>query len=246
MKKIMYVLAMAMILPIGFVSCDKDDDEGGNPGGGQVVTQITATNVTGDNTAEIATVKAFASWDTEEDWGEDVLVQAPYNEGFTLNLPTTMASKYLEKPGEDMPAGVTMSNTDVQTFFLDDIRAFTEDGGEMGHFYLKDAPLTAVGYTTNYYTSWMYADRDVTITGEYIDGDDYLSTINLNLKKGWNVVYDSYTYTETGTSTTMTSQKPAGVGYSWDFGAYHVDYAQQRATQVSQKAPSIFQKLKRK
>lgn len=186
-----------------FNSCDKDDDNDGDTNGGNA-SKITATNVFNGST-NIKTVKALIYWESgENDYGKDAITQAPYlNNGFTLELPTTLGAKYLETIDADVLEGIAVSDKNFKSCFLEDLRGYNEDDDEIGYFYLEEE-----NGDNDYYTSWIYSDRDVTIKGED-DGEKY----NVTLKKGWNVVYDSYT--DDGFS--LTSQKPSGVNYTWNY-----------------------------
>ena len=205
MKKIFlnFGLFLALGLTIAvFNSCDEDDDKNGGSGS---ISKITATNVINGST-QIKTVKALVYWGDYDN--EDAIAQAPYtNNGFTLELPKTLSAKYLFLISEDAPSGITISDKNVKIYVLEDISGYDKDDDEIGYFYLEEEKGD-----NEYYTSWIYSDRDVTIKGQD-DGDKY----NLQLKKGWNVVYDSYT--DNGFS--LMSEKPSGVNYSWNFyGAY--------------------------
>ena len=114
--------------------------------------------------------------------------------------------------------------------FLWDIRGYDGDDDEIGDFYLEEE-----NGDNEYYTSWFYSDRDVTIKGED-DGEKY----NVTLKKGWNVVYDSYT----DGSYSLTSQKPSGVNYTWNFYDNSSFRSASIATKSVENTKSAFSKLK--
>jgi len=214
-------LFLALGLTAMFYSCSDDNDDNGGSGGSGNALTITATDVT-NGSAQIATVKALAEWESGDDeWSEDEIAQAPYeNNGFSLELPGTLPVKaeYLETIGADVPTGVSVSDKNAKVYFLDDIYGYNANGREIGYFYLEDE-----NGDNEYYTSWMYTDRDVTIKGQYkyTDDDGYqdTGTYDLNLKKGWNIVYDSYSdnYSSRTYTSTFTSQEPSGVNYSWNF-----------------------------
>ena len=213
-----------------FNSCDKDDDNDGDTNGGNAL-KITATNVINGST-NIKTVKAIIYWESgENDYDEDAIAQAPYeNNGFTLELPTTLGAKYLEIDAYDLE-GIVVSDKNFKSYYLDDLRAYNEDDDEIGYFYLEEE-----NGDNFYYTSWFYSDRDVTMEGEH-NGRKY----NVTLKKGWNVVYDSYT--DDGFS--LTSQKPSGVNYTWNY--YDISTRFRSAsieTKSVENTKSAFSKLK--
>jgi len=206
-----------------FYSCDKDDDNDGD-----TALKITATNVINGST-NIKTVKAKIYWESgENDYDEDAIAQAPYlNNGFTLELPTTLEAKYLETMDLE---GIAVSDKNFKSYFLYDLRGYNEDDDEIGYFYLEEE-----NGDNFYYTSWIYSDRDVTMEGEN-DGEKY----NVTLKKGWNVVYDSYT--DDGFS--LTSQKPSGVNYTWNFYDNSSFRSASIATKSVENTKSAFSKLK--
>ena len=213
-----------------FNSCDKDDDNDGDTNGGNA-SKITATNVFNGST-NIKTVKALIYWESgQNDYGTDAITQAPYlNNGFTLELPTTLEAKYLETFDADDLEGIAVSDKNFKSYFLEDLRGYNEDDDEIGYFYLEEE-----NGDNDYYTSWIYSDRDVTIKGED-DGEKY----NVTLKKGWNVVYDSYT----DDSHSFTSQKPSGVNYTWNFYDNSSFRSASIATKSVENTKSAFSKLK--
>jgi len=222
----LFFLALGLTTVV-FNSCDKDDDNDGDTNGGNAL-KITATNVINGST-NIKTVKAKIYWESgENDYDEDAIAQAPYlNNGFTLELPTTLEAKYLETMDLE---GIAVSDKNFKSYFLYDLRGYNEDDDEIGYFYLEEE-----NGDNFYYTSWIYSDRDVTMEGEN-DGEKY----NVTLKKGWNVVYDSYT--DDGYS--LTSQKPSDVNYTWNFYDNSSFRSASIATKSVENTKSAFSKLK--
>ena len=217
------VLKFGLFLALGlttavFYSCDKDDD---NNGGGNTTSKITATNVINGST-QIKTVKALVYWESRDEDGNDAIAQGPYqNNGFTLELPATLGAKYLETLDADDLEGITVSDRNFKSGFLDDLRGYNENDEEIGDFYLEEE-----NEDSEHDAVWLYVDRDVTIKGEtkYIDeeyDEEYIEKYDLTLKKGWNIVYGSDTESyENGRdvySYTMSSKKPSGVNYTWNF-----------------------------
>lgn len=206
-----------------FNSCEKDDDNDGgtNGGNGGNASKITATNVINGST-QIKTVKALVYWESGDEYGNDAIAQGPYqNNGFTLELPATLGAKYLETLDADDLEGITVSDRNFKSGFLDDLRGYNENDEEIGDFYLEEE-----NEDSEHDAVWLYVDRDVTIKGEtkYIDeeyDEEYIEKYDLTLKKGWNIVYGSDTESyENGRdvySYTMSSKKPSGVNYTWNF-----------------------------
>lgn len=227
MKRIFFNFGLFLALGLTIVvfnSCEKDDDKDGGTNDG-TASKITATNVI-NGTTQIITVKALADWEIgDEDYGRDIIAQAPYqNNGFTLELPATLEAKYLETDAYDLE-GISVSDRNFKSYFFEDVNGYNEGGDKIGCFYLEEE-----NDDSNHYTSWMYVDRDVTIKGESNEID--VEYFDLTLNKGWNLVYDSYTKShENGRdvySYTITSNKPSGINYTWNFYAY--DYAYRSAS----------------
>ena len=157
-----------------------------------------------------------------------------------MELPATVGAKYLETIDAYDLDGVAVSDKNFKSCFLDDLRGYNEDDDEIGYFYLKEE----IG-DNNYYTSWFYSDRDVTLKGEYKEineeyDEEYIDNYDLTLKKGWNIVYESYT----DDIYFFTSQKPSGVNYTWNFYDDSSFRSASIATKSVENTKSAFSKLK--
>ena len=205
-------LLLTMLAVVNFTSC-KGGDEPDKP------FVIKAENVLG-KTSDVATVK-IVDWNySKYPYTFDVIAQAPFvNKGFTLTLPAIVADKHLFSiDDEDMPEGVTISDKNAKIFGLEWLDAFDKDGEEIGYFMFGNSDNDG----KIYFAVWMYTDRDVSIIGKGRDCyyDDYYdeewcfeAELNVNLKKGWNVVY--VVDDEINDIGLMTTQKPAGVTFEW-------------------------------
>jgi len=257
MKKHFTFFYVALIVAtLSFVACNKDSDGGGKPGGGgggggdTNGLTITATGVKNSSGA-IKTVRAYAWWETDVDDGVDIIAEAPYqNNGFSLKLPATLANKYLWELG-GLEYIFNVSDKNAKMLFFDEIYGCDIDNDEIGDFWCTSDWSNGEDYAVHY-TSWIYVDRNVTIKGELKDSyyDDYelieyesIQKLDLNLNKGWNVVYDSYTgiyddplrkYTET---YSLTTQKPSGVNYQWYFEEYGDWWKSAQSKKSSLKSP---------
>lgn len=227
-----------------FNSCERDDDNDGGTNG-----KITATNVINGST-NIKTVKALAYWESgENDYGSDAIAQAPYqNNGFTLELPATLGAKYLETLDADDLEGITVSDKNFKSATLNDLIGYNKNDEEIGSFYLEE-----VNEDSEHYTSWIYVDRDVTIKGENNEVDEeydeeYIKKYDLTLKKGWNIVYssdtESYKNGRDVYSSTMSSKKPSGVNYTWNFYDDYVYSSASVALKSAKNSKSFSSKLK--
>ena len=226
-----------------FYSCNKDDDiNDGN------ISKITATNVI-NGSSQITTVKVLVYWERGDDYGSDAIAQTKYeNNGFTVEFPSTVAAKYLYLVSEDAPQDISISDKNANVLAISDIEGYDKDENGIGYFYLEE-----VRDDSEYYTFWFYTDRDVSIKGEakYID-DNYedMENYDLKLKKGWNVVYQNYTESYNNSTKrdvytySITSQKPSGINYLWNFYGNYDFRSAQMTTKSVENTKSVFSKLK--
>ncbi len=226
------------------------------------VSTITATNVI-NSSNQIATVKAEIYCETENDYGHYALAQAQYkNNGFSLELPASVPTKYLEfilgDSEEDM-TGVTISDKTVKCADTQYFTAYDKDDEEIGSLlYMSTDFIDQDENSNGTVAMWIYVDKDVTINGEYKHVDEYYNEEditkfnNITFKKGWNIYYTSlkYAYNQTTDkhvyTTTISMQKTSGVTLKWYFESDDYNYAAslKSAKSMSEKK-SFFSKLKR-
>jgi hypothetical protein len=193
---------------VALYSCDKDeknddkkeDPKDDIPASVIVDNKLTVTVENGSSySGKIDSVKMTAR-DSEDD--KVVITSAPYNNGvFTLELPVPFADIFLDALSDiDDFDGSTISNPNVKISDIDDLRIYAyKSGKSIGYFHF-----------INNSDGWggpMYANDDVIVTGNSTD-DSGTYTFNVNLKKGWNMIY------ENGNAT--TSQAPAGLKWYFD------------------------------
>ena len=190
------------------VSCEKDDDIGGNEGS---VSKIVATNV--NIPVETATIKAHSG----SYYDSDVIAQTPYNKnnGFTLELPASLSANYLRPissiiVNEDIIQFFSISDKTVRWCWLGDIVAYDSDDRRI-------CDLEYIGENDYIFCDglWLYVNKDVVIKGTHEDHWGYVTTIDLNLKKGWNTCYrweDDYS----AKTDFFTSKKPSGLNFAWE------------------------------
>ena len=197
------------------------------------VSFIQATNVIG-NTAGVTAVIAGAGV-IMHDGGhmefQEVLAEVPFlNNGFTLQLsssPTILYPLIDEFPFPTNLTDVTISDNAARWSFAE-FWGFNSAGNRIGRFeYSNDEGWDNPTLLNS--AVWFYVDKDVTITGEFSEtrywdsGGSHtdIVTYNLNLRRGWNIVYFRNTRTRVGyvhTYThTLTSQRPADANLSWRF-----------------------------
>ena len=70
-----------------------------------------------------------------------------------------------------------------------------------------------------FFVNYVYANKDVNITGTYENDEyEYKTIFDMKMKKGWNIVIE-YQKEETDGSTTLltaTEPVPAGAKWEWD------------------------------
>ena len=228
---LLFTVSLASVL---FSSCKKDD----NPSGGRNKDgsfTITATNVI-NSSLQISAVKAEPN---------DAIATAPYkNNGFELTLPATLPSKYLylitEDLDEDEFDNITISDKDAKILdiWADQIEAYDNDERNIGYF-----DLEAENDNSDSYVVYFYTDRNLKIKAElqeYEDGEEFIGKMDMDLKKGWNIVY--YTETESGNKYTLsyTTQKPLELNYFWNYYSYKSTKAN---TDSFGKRKSLFSRL---
>jgi len=186
-------------------------------GNNDTSTKITATGIQiGSETDFVTTVKAYFV-------RNNVIAEAPFqNNGFTLQIPATVLPCLLSPVGND---SVRISVPHLM------IIAYNENGNPIGTFSLlySQGNFLNVGSveepilrteTFSWHQVWLYADRDAVIR----EGSRLAistQTDDLNLRRGWNVVYFvSHTITVRGVSTdtrTYQNQSPKDMSFSWHF-----------------------------
>jgi len=215
-KKLHYLTAAAIAAAVVFAGCKKDDDD-------KLVSdafdgKITATVENGAAyNSQFSMVAAVVYTDTEP-WYEILATGTYANGGFTITLPATLDAKYLEtfeEFSEDgIPAGINVSDKNAKVLSGLSLAAANSNGSSnSGLIYGK------VGSNSYTMVTFMYADRDVTVTGSYKEelegGYTDEEHANVSLKKGWNRVYMTSTETKTSDKSEITTKPVSGV--KWYF-----------------------------
>jgi len=162
--------------------------ETGPPGGG-FDGRIVATVVNGSNyNALISSVGVFAEFETPAGWWDDEQIATGTwsNGGFTVTLPTTLQDRFLFNLDDILDLdNFTVSDRTARVSMLNGlwIDAFGSNGDIIGSFWNNRE-------TENSWAAmfFMYADRNVTITGTD-QGAMWRETTNLSLRRGWNRVF---------------------------------------------------------
>jgi hypothetical protein len=180
---------------VALCSCNKDDNNGNASQTGVIVNNtITATVESGSSYKDkVDSVRAMIKGNDYE------TANSAYNDGkFTLELLPTINDTLLYKFFKDsIPAKVTINDPTVKIGDAH-IHAY-KTGKRSGTFYHG---------TTSEWTGWLvYSNKDVTITGSAIREDKHTIKYNVNLKKGWNVMYQKDV---DKTNSEITTQTPDG------------------------------------
>jgi hypothetical protein len=208
MKRNFLMMAFVCLFTVAALSsCSKDDDDTGN------ISDNTVVAVVENDSSYPGMIDIVQA----EIWSEDglhVLASAEYkNGGFSLTLPESVNDRYLDPFDEDyIPEAIKISNWDVKTGWIY-LEAYNTADVNVGYFYHK---------TGGWEGELVYASGNVSITGSYTeeddDGDTRTEKYNLNLKKGWNIVYANET--KTGNAYTLESTSTTPAGAKWYFYAY--------------------------
>jgi len=162
-------------------------------------------------------------------WDDIIIATAPFkNGGFKITLPEKMDERLLKPLNlESWFSGVsnlTISNKDVVGTQLDNFEAFKNNSfvGRFCSYYTGDV----YNYGGRGEIFFLFFDGDCKISGshtETIGSEKYEFTIDMNLKKGWNMCY--YTYISAGNIVIQkyTTKKPE-LDFGWYFeywGGYY-------------------------
>ena len=198
-----------MTTSIIFGGCKKDDDDGSSS-----IKEIKAKIENASEFSDVVKVKIRA-WDSNDN--EIVLATADFkDDGFTLNLPETVNSSLLQSVGDGAPSSLTISNKNAKIFVFESVIGYNKDDEVIAYFWHGKEEANS-GSACMYF----YVDSDLKITGTEKDsGTDWEETMvfSLVLKKGWNVVYETWSYTEQGDKEIYKAElrtSPAIGGIKW-------------------------------
>ena len=254
MKKFcLFSMMLCLSACLVFTSCDKDKDNE-NPSGG-AVSKIEGTVVNGDD-YDVDVIKGLVEYSVGTTWSEVEIASSDFiSNKFSIDLPATLDDKYLELFSNDFK-GANLSDENVKSVFLN------LDGYKSNKYveYLDYVRMPDISATkiTFYYSVYMYVDRDVNVTGTNVVGEssyEYTEKFNMNLKKGWNLMYmtdvyeriseDDYINIENYTTTPIS-------GYKWYFDAedyfeehFDMKSASLKSSPITNNKSKMFQRLKK-
>ena len=256
MKKILFSAAI-LIAALVFTSCD-DPKNGGDYTINAKVSNGDLVNDQVDEVRAVGGIRVAATppdwwddwWGTYYEWQEIVIAEALFkNGGFKLKLPKDIDERLLEEMFDyfdldeyELPKGITISNKNAKGTIVEEIEAYKKNSFVGYFYYFYGNPNTEA------YVMYVFVDSDCKISGTYSEtytsdwsGTTYKEeyTADLNLKKGWNAVYSSYT--EVGnTDIFKASTKKPNFDLAWYFdGGYGGYYAPEKNVKKHQK-PSMF------
>jgi hypothetical protein len=184
MKRMNFLIGMVGIsLALGMmvIGCDEDSDDGG----GGSASSVTDAQVYQNDESTLYTGSGIVG---VVKTGE-LTIGSFTNGKLSFELPATVPSQYLESLSVNVPAGLTVSNSNA-SMFQHSIALYSQDE-RIGSFFL----VKTAGNTKHEISYW-YFNQAVRITGTS-DG----ATVSIDARAGWNKIY---TY-ETQTSGAMTT-----------------------------------------
>ena len=181
-----------------FTGCKKDKEKHGESNPISTITATSTSILNAAAAADVAIVKVMK--DSYE------AVTGEYSSGFMLTLPITVPAEELGRFGS--PSGLKVSDPDVGLISIESVKGYSDPETLLGSFYCykeeSDGAFTLAVF-------W-YVDGDVTVTGKRTESDE-TQELNINLKKGWNMVY----FTEVSKNYDKLTTTPKS-DMKWVFG----------------------------
>ena len=146
-----------------------------------------------------------------------VIFSIPFENGsLNVELPEEMDSKLLTPIGKILDyTDVEISNENANAIGILRLYAF-KNNVKIGYFEFSEK-VSDFQNSTSFDAYFLYVDTDVKITGTHNDrwfSAEY--SIDLNLKKGWNMVYTITKITDSTFDIIVTTQKP-DIELQWHF-----------------------------
>jgi hypothetical protein len=204
-KKLLKTVFVCLITVVALSSCKKDDSNKNND------FVITAAVENGSNyNAQIDLVKVEIG-NYEHDEAHE-LVTAEYKNGeFTVNLPEKVNSQYLESL-DNASGGITSIDSKAKIGYA--YFSAYKSNDIAGYLFCRSGEWDVI---------YVYVDEDVTRGGSIMlthttNGVIYtdITEYNVNLKQGWNIVYEKRTTDGNTTTKEITSTSPSS-GAKWYF-----------------------------
>lgn len=167
-----------------FNACERDEPDNDNKA---TISEKISGTIIGAESLAIDSVYAISEED--EVLGKSKVV----DNKFSLTLSTPSVSN-LEKMAQDIPEGITISNTDVMFGGLENFTGITKQKEKTALYCFKTSGSITDSFIVKV-ISFIYVDRAVKISGNFTENmkEDEIDvamkiTYDLNLIKGWNIV----------------------------------------------------------
>jgi len=244
MKKTIFSAAI-LIAALGFTGCE------GSKNGGDLTINAKVKN---GNLVKVDEARAVGYIYSETpygyyDWNDIIIATALYkNGGFKIKLPKDNIDARLIETIDFEDAfdiDVTVSNNNVKGAMVEGFLAF-KNNEEIGEFIFLYYSYDAIGYVL-----YMFVDSDCKIYGYESDMDQYdgqtykwEDSVDLDLKKGWNTVYEYYMAVGNSEIYKITTKKPE-LDFTWYYNGDYYDKAPQKDfKRMPQKIYQLLNKIK--
>jgi hypothetical protein len=212
------------------VGCKDDDDgpETSTVAGNKITATVSASGV--------VKVKAFIDAGHYDGERSPAIAECDYSNGFTLALPETVDTKYLDPIDAWFLSGNEVSTSDENAKMNELVIAgYNADGNRTGTFYYESKTWDAI---------FVYADRNVTVTGSYTYSDGDKEIYNISLVKGWNIVYITGSEKNDVVTDTYTTSNPGGMSWVFDNWGDYDSYQAKSAAKSAGSKKRLFRGLK--
>ena len=183
--------------------------------GNSEISQITATEIQAlaNGMESVVTVKAVSAG--------NVIAEAPFqNNGFMLELPVSILPNLLHP---SFCGKISDNGVETSAFIM--LFGYNKEGYRIGSFFLTNQHINIIDIgnfeSHTWAKVWRYADRDAVIRDERKISDRNTLIRDLDLKRGWNIVFWGVsTVTNNSVSKftqTYQSQSLGDMNFSWRF-----------------------------
>ena len=203
--------------------CDCDWEAFGDPPPSELVSEIKAENIIAlyRSTDEVVSVGFRQLLSTLTGIISDIYVGAPflYN-GFILQLPS-LSDDLIHSPDIFMIPLTIQGNQNIRWRSQSGVFAFDNRNQEIGLFEYRVLDNENHIRIT---TMWIYADGDAIVTGDYTRCHPWVGChrviADVNVRKGWNIVYSITKEIDEILTTITTSQRPS-CNFVWTYTSFN-------------------------
>ena len=203
--------------------CDCALEAFGDPPPSELISKIKAKNIIAlyGSTDEVVSVGFRQLQSTIAGIISDIYVETPFlHNGFTLQLPS-LSDDLIFPPDIFMIPLTIRGNQNIRWRLHNGIHAFDINRNrEVGIFHYEILDKENVIRIT---TMWIYADSDAIVTGDYTRCHPWVGChriiADVNVRKGWNIVYSITKEIDEIPTTITTSQRPSG-SFVWAYTSF--------------------------